>query len=119
VLVGTLCRATSGSLVLPRVWLARSAWERMRGLLGRPPLAADEGMLITRCGSVHTFGMRYALDLAFIDRDDRICKLVSALHPGRMAGSRSAVSTLELAVGTLAATGLKAGDHVTWKEIRQ
>jgi hypothetical protein len=36
-----------------------------------------------------------------------------------MAGSRSAVSTLELAPGTLAATGLKAGDYVTWKEIRQ
>lgn len=116
-LLGTLCHAPSGPLVLPRVWLARSAWERMRGLLGRPQLAEDEGMLITRCGSVHTFGMHYALDLAFIDRDGRICKLVSGLRPGRMAGSRGAVSTLELAPGALAATGLKAGDRVTWKEI--
>jgi uncharacterized membrane protein (UPF0127 family) len=116
VLLGVLCRAPSGLPVLQRVWLARSAWERTRGLLGRPPLAAGEGMLITRCGLVHTFGMRYALDLAFIDRDGRICKLVSGLRPGRVAGSRRAASTLEMAPGALAATGLKTGDCVAWKE---
>jgi hypothetical protein len=102
--------------VLPRVWNAVSAWERTRGLLGRAPLAADEGMLITKCGMVHTLGMGYELDLAFLDRGGRVRKLVEKLRPARLAGSLSACATLELAPGTLARLGLKEGDRLEWRE---
>ncbi len=105
-----------GRCVVPRVWRAASARERMRGLLGRPPLAADEGMLIDACGMVHTFGMRYRLDLAFLDSLGRVCKLVYGLQPARCAGSLRARATLELAAGTLEKSGLKIGDSLDWRE---
>lgn len=102
--------------LLPRVWDAVTAWERTRGLLGRAPLAADEGMLIRQCRLVHTIGMRYALDLAFLDSDGRVRKLAHRVPPGRMAGSISACMTLELAAGTLASLAVRQGDLLVWQE---
>lgn len=108
--------AGEGRCVAPRVWRATSAWERMRGLLGRPPLAPGEGMLIEACGIVHTFGMRYRLDLAFLDPRGRVCKLVHELRPARCAGTFGAQATLELAPGTLVQSGLRVGDQLQWQE---
>lgn len=103
--------------VVPRVWQAASYWERMRGLLGRPQLQADEGMLIADCGMVHTVGMRYPLDIAFIDRNGQVRKLVRALAPRRMAGSLGACMTLELAPGAADTLGLRVGDRLQWKAV--
>ena len=105
-----------GRCVLPRVWKTTTAWDRLRGLLGRPPLAAGEGLLIEPCASVHTFGMGYALDLAFIDASWRVSKLVTGLRPARLAAGLGAARTLELAAGGLAQAGLRAGETLTWRE---
>jgi len=102
--------------VLPRVWRAANAWERFRGLLGRAPLAAGEGFLIEPCASVHTFGMRYPLDLAFLDRDGRVLGIVRDVKPLRVAAGWGARATLEMASGTAAAAGLRPGDRLEWRE---
>jgi len=103
--------------LLPRVWHAVSVWETTRGLLGRPPLKPDEGMLISACRLVHTVGMRYPLDLAFLDGRGQVRKTVAALPPARMAGSLPAQATLELAPGTLARLGIRHGDMLRWQEV--
>lgn len=117
-LAGALYEREHNRCVVSRVWKAASLWERARGLLGRPPLAAGEGFLIEPCRMVHTFGMRYVLDLAFIDRQGRVCKLAYGVGPGRFAGAAAAHATLELATGALAASGLKLGDTVAWRDQR-
>ncbi len=99
-----------------RVWKAGNAWERMRGLLGRPRLGNHEALLLEPCASVHCLGMRYALDLAYIDREGRICKLVHGLKPWRFSASLQAHATLELAEGGLVASGIRLGDVVAWRE---
>ncbi|HTH44324.1 MAG TPA: DUF192 domain-containing protein [Oxalicibacterium sp.] len=104
--------------IVPRVWNAVSAWERTRGLLGRPRLQAGEGMMINECRLVHTLGMAYPLDLAFLDHAGCIRKLLRNVRPARLAGSLHAQRTLELAPGTLAAIELKQGDVLTWREIQ-
>lgn len=113
---GTLHDRRDGRCAIPRAWKAGNAWERARGLLGRPRLEAGEALLLEPCRTVHTFGMRYALDLAFIDRHGRICKVAYGVVPGRVAGSIAARATLELAAGMLEASGLKLGDAVDWRE---
>jgi len=113
---GALHDRRDGRCVVPRVWKAERAWDRLRGLLGRPALGAGEGLLIDPCRTVHTFGMRYPLDLAFLDRDGRVRKLAYGVVPGRLAGSRAAHATLELAAGTLASSGIALGDVVDWRE---
>jgi len=57
---------------------------------------AGTGLLIPRCSSVHTFGMRFALDLVFLDRDGRPCSVRRAVAPRRLAWDRRASAVLEL-----------------------
>lgn len=102
--------------VLPRVWRAENAWERARGLLGRPALKPGEGFWIEPCASVHTIGMGYSLDLAFIDGAGCVTKLAHDVKPLRMASQFGARATLETAAGELSASILRAGSRVEWRE---
>ncbi len=71
-------------------------------LFGLSYLDRDEvgmGLLIPRCSSVHTFGMRFALDLVFLDRDGRPCSLRLGVSPRRFAWDRRASAVLELPAG--------------------
>ena len=113
---GALFRAGSNDCLVPEASLTASTWERMRGLLGRPPLRNGQGLLIDPCPSVHTFGMRYSLDLAFLDSRWRVLKLVRELPPLRWAGCAKARATLELPPGALAAAGIAAGDVLEWRD---
>jgi uncharacterized protein len=114
--LGAVYEENVGRCLVPKVWRAATSWEKMRGLLGRPPLAEGEGLLIDACAMVHTFGMRYPLDLAFLDPGGRVCKLVPGLVPARCAGSLGADATLELAPGALDRLQIKVGDCLAWKE---
>jgi uncharacterized protein len=108
-------RADSETCLIAQVRKTTNAWERMRGLLGRPPLAADEGLLIEPCPSVHTLGMRYALDIVFVDANYRVLRLIEKLPPLRSAACANARATLELAPGTLSTLGLRVGDALQWR----
>lgn len=104
-----------GVCVLPRVAVTTNAWDRLRGLLGRPRLQTGEGLLIEPCPSVHTIGMGYPLDLIFLDADYRLLKQVSELKPMRWAACAHARATLELAPGSLKSLALNPGDRLEWR----
>ena len=93
-----------------RVFSAQAVHERMRGLLGRPPLAADEGLLIRPCRLVHTFGMRYAIDIVFLDRRGVVRQISREVPRGTVRGCWRAWQTLELAAGSATQFGLQVGD---------
>ena len=63
--------------------VAESAFERMRGLIGRRGLAPGTGMLITKCNCIHTFFMRFPIDATFLDGQGRIVKTVKGVRPWR------------------------------------
>jgi uncharacterized membrane protein (UPF0127 family) len=115
-LLGALFDQNQGRCVLRKVWKAADVWERMRGLLGRARLGDNEALLLEPCSSVHCIGMQYPLDLVYIDRQGRVCKLVYGVKPWRFSASLQAHATLELAEGVLAATGIKLGDVLAWQE---
>ena len=77
-----------------RTVVATSPWRRLVGLALRrdPPSYA---LLIPRCRSVHTFGMRFALDVAFLDGEGRVLRLERAVPPNRVVGCRRAAAVLE------------------------
>ena len=98
-----------------RVWLADGYWTRLRGLLGRPEIRDGEGMLITPCRGVHMYGMKYALDVVFIDRARRVVALYQQLAPGRRTRvHREARFALELPVGTIQSSETEEGDTLEW-----
>lgn len=99
-----------GAVAVPHVEVARTPLERMRGLLGRRTLGAGCGMLFPGAGAVHTFAMRFAIDLVFLDRQQRVVRVIRALPPWRMArGGSGAAATLELPAGAAAAHQIEVG----------
>lgn len=100
----------NGTLVCARCAIAANPWTRFRGLMGRPSLAPDEGMLFTRTGSIHMFFMRFSIDAVFCDSELRVLHVVRDLQPWRTAGKRGAKSVLELRAG--GAAGLELGERL-------
>jgi uncharacterized membrane protein (UPF0127 family) len=105
----------SSPYLMPAVWKTESAWDRARGLLARAPLEWDQGLWIEPCNNVHTVGMVYALDLAFLDAYGVVVKLVRNVKPLRIALAWGARATLEMRSGQLDRMALKVGDAVTWR----
>jgi uncharacterized membrane protein (UPF0127 family) len=102
---------TRGTLLGTSVAVADRWWLRLRGLLGRPPLAQGEGMLLRPCKAVHMAGMAMPLDVGFLDADGRLIALYPELPPRARTGwHRGARQALELPAGTFAATGTGVGD---------
>lgn len=105
--------AARGTVLGTRIGVADRWWLRLRGLLGRPPLAAGEGLLIEPCRAVHMMGMRFPIDVAFLGRDGGVVALYPELAPGaRTAWHRAACSALELPAGALATSGTREGDVI-------
>lgn len=92
--------------------MANTFWSRLKGLLGTNSLPAGQGLLITPCNSIHMFGMRYAIDVAFLDGDLRVLKISHSLPPGTTASCRGSAHALELPAGTLLNTCTTVGDRL-------
>lgn len=112
---GRFIDATSSDLVVAAVYRTGNAWERLRGLLGRPPLEYDEGLLISPCGSIHTLFMAYPIDVVYLARDLTVLRVIPALRPWRCSIGYGAASTLELAAGGAARAALTPGRRLRWQ----
>ncbi len=100
---------TRSVVLAERAEVARSAWSRMVGLLGRGH--AHDGLWIEPCTSIHTFFMGFAIDAVFIDRGGWVLHVEHALAPWRMTRFvRGARAVLELDAG--AAAGTAQGDRL-------
>jgi len=102
---------------IARLEIARTTLQRMRGLLGRSGLPPGQGMLIERCSSIHTFFMKFALDVIFLDSDWEVRRAMRDVRPWRLANSPGASRVVELAAGALEGTGLAPGDALKIEEI--
>ena len=105
-----LSNRTRHTVLATRMEVADSAPMRNRGLLGRERLSLGEGLWIIPCLAVHTFGMRFPIDLVYLNRKKQIKKLKSEVSPGRLSACLSAHSVLELPPGTIRATQTQPGD---------
>lgn len=91
--------------------LATSYRARTRGLLGRD--AVDGALLLSPAGSIHTFGMRIPIDVAYLDRGLRVLAVVT-MRPGRLGRPRlRSRHVLEATAGAMARWGVRAGVRVT------
>jgi len=101
---------TRNSIMVERLRVADSFFKRLKGLLGTRELPMGEALLIRPCNAIHMFGMRYALDIAFVSSENRVLQTIRALQPGQTAKCVPAAYVLELPCGALDAAGTEAGD---------
>ena len=99
-----------GHVVCERCIVADSPLPRMRGLLGRRNLGADEGVLLRPAGSIHTFFMQFPIDVVFLDREGRVLRVVESVRPWRTAAARGARAVLELRAGESGRRRVAVGD---------
>jgi uncharacterized membrane protein (UPF0127 family) len=101
----------------PRVDLADDAASRRKGLLGRETLIDGEGLWIVPCEAVHTIGMRFPIDLIYLDREKRVRKVCHSVPANRMSACLAAHSVIELAAGSIRKTGTVKGDQLEFTSL--
>ena len=85
---------------------------RNRGLLGRSSLADDAALILAPCNSIHTFFMRFAIDVVFVDRDGRVRRTRPSLRPWRLQAAFRAFAVIEFASGALERSDTRVGDRL-------
>jgi uncharacterized membrane protein (UPF0127 family) len=93
--------------------VANTSATRRTGLLKHTGLKAGEGLLIVPCESVHTFFMKFPIDLVYLDKRRKVRKIRHAMPAWRLSACLSAHSVLELPAGTLQRTGTAVGDELS------
>lgn len=104
---------SKGTVLAEACGEARSFLARGKGLMGHPGLATGEGLLIDPCSSVHSFFMRFPIDVVFADAQHRVVGFTETMVPNRpFAGAWRARYVVELPAGTIAASGTTLGDQL-------
>lgn len=97
---------------MPRVHLAARAHERFFGLMGRASLESGAGLWLSPCRSIHTWFMRFAIDVIFMDRSGTVLRIARAVRPWRLVWAPWGThSVLEVAAGWLPQDALRTGDR--------
>ncbi|HWO56179.1 MAG TPA: DUF192 domain-containing protein [bacterium] len=110
-------RTKSDTILAANVTWAGTSQQRRRGWLGRASVAPDEAIYLTPCEGVHTIGMRFPIDVAFLGADGRVLATQHGLKPWRISKLVfRAAGVLELSPGRLRATGAEVGDLIEFEE---
>ena len=105
-------RSEGGSVICSRCVVADTYFARLRGLLGRRELQADESLLLSPASSIHMLFMRFSIDVVFLDRDLTVLMTRERLRPWRLASCRGARSVLELPAGACRRWAVRPGDRL-------
>jgi uncharacterized membrane protein (UPF0127 family) len=107
---------TRDTQLADRAEIADTSAKRRTGLLKYTGLAPGEGLWIAPCEGVHTFGMKFPIDVIFLNRKRKILKIRPNMVHGRISFSLRAHSVLELPAGRLGETGTVAGDQLAFEK---
>ncbi len=107
---------TRGTTLADRADIADTSAKRNTGLLKHSSLEPGEGLWITPCEGVHTFFMKFPIDVVFLSRDKMVLKIRPNMVRSRISLNLLAHSVLELPAGTLAETGTQRGDQLEFEK---
>lgn len=97
--------------------VADTSQKRRTGLLKHTSLAPGEGLWIVPCESVHSFFMKFTIDVLYLDREHRVKKIRPEMAPWRASACLTAHSVLELPAGSITRTGTQKGDQLEIKNL--
>jgi uncharacterized protein len=106
---------TRNTTLAERALIADTSKTRKTGLLKHERLDAGEGLWLTPCEGIHTVGMKFPIDVLFLDKRRKVVKIRPAMPRWRMSACLRAYSVLELPSGTAARTQTSAGDQLEFE----
>ena len=107
-----IVNARSGKVVAERLLTAFDSRTRKKGLLAHDSLPQSTAMVIAPSNAVHTFFMKFPIDIVFVSKGGRVLKIRSSVPAWRMTASLRAFAVLELAAGSLDGSDTKVGDQL-------
>jgi uncharacterized membrane protein (UPF0127 family) len=107
---------TRGSILATEADVADTSKKRRVGLLKHESLPPGQGLWIAPCEAIHTFGMKFPLDVVFLDRNRKVLKVRENMPRGRVSVCLWAHSVLELPAGAIAGTETQQGDDLEFEE---
>jgi len=113
--MGYAFNRTRRAFLATQLWIAGTHWSRLRGLMctDAATFHAGQGLWIVPSRGVHTFAMRFPIDIVYLDEDKIVIHAEQNLRPWRVAPVRmGAASVLELPTNTLNSTGTAIGDEI-------
>jgi peptide deformylase len=108
---------TRNTMVADAADVADTGAKRRTGLLKHSRLNDGEGLWIVPCESVHTFFMKFAIDLVYLDKKHRVRKVKHAVAPWRLSACLTAHSILELPAGAAQRSGTQKGDELKLEKL--
>ena len=107
-----LTNVRNNRIVAQTILTAFDSESRRKGLLGRDSLEDGSALIIAPCQAIHTFSMRFAIDVLFVSKDGRVLRVRSNVRPGRVAAAFRAFAVVELPVGAIERSGTRKGDQL-------
>jgi uncharacterized protein len=111
-----LVNESRGVVLAHSIEAALDARSRRRGLLGRDGLAADSVLIIAPCESIHTFFMRFPIDVVFVRRDGTVARAFADVPKRRIRAAWRGFAALEFAAGAVVKSGTAIGDRLVLAE---
>jgi uncharacterized protein len=106
----TIVNSRTGFALAEQLICAFDSATRRTGLLKHGGLPQGSAMIIAPSNAIHTFFMKFPIDVAFVGRDGRVRKIREAVRPWRMSGALRAYAVIELPAGVLRSTDTVVGD---------
>jgi uncharacterized membrane protein (UPF0127 family) len=107
-----------GTILAEAADVADTSAKRRTGLLKHGRLDPGEGLWIVPCESVHSFGMKFAIDVVYLDKKKKVRKVRKNMVPLRISACLTAHSVLELPVGAIEASKTERGDQLEFDEVK-
>ena len=108
----TIANARSGRVVADQLMTAFDSASRRKGLLERDSMPEGSALIIAPSNAIHTFFMRFAIDVVFVRKDGRVLKTRTAMPAWRIAGTFRGFAVVELPAGTLERSDTRPGDQL-------
>jgi uncharacterized membrane protein (UPF0127 family) len=107
-----LMNESRGVVLATTIEIALDSRSRRRGLLGRAGLAAGSALVIAPCESIHTFFMKFPIDVLFVAKNGTIVRAFANVGAWRLRAAFSAFAAIEFAAGAIDRSGTGRGDRV-------
>lgn len=104
---------TKNNIFLKEAEVADTFFTRLRGLLGRKSLDMDTGLVITSCNSIHMIGMKFPIDVIFLDKDKIVCHVLPNMKIMQVSPIiKNAQYAIECPVGTIKSKNIEINDKI-------
>lgn len=104
---------TNNTMISENVMVADTFFKRLKGLMFTKELPDKNALHIVPCNEIHTFNMKYSIDVLYLDKNNNILALDEAMQPGKIGKPvKSAVSVVELPSGKIKKLDIKVGQTV-------